>query len=105
MEGRGCETGIEVAQALAAGDLGESYGTLLLGAAQGADEAVATVTGNDTSERGAGEETHDLGEHRVAGMHVRRLAKRSPSADDRNLRWKCSPDPRSVQIATTQIRL
>jgi hypothetical protein len=49
--------------------LRERHGTVLIAATQRADTAVAAVAGDDAAERLPGQEIHQLGEKRFAGVH------------------------------------
>ena len=60
----------QVAQALAAGRLGEGEGTELLGAVQLAHTMVAAVAGDDAGEGHPRDELHELGEDGLATIHI-----------------------------------
>ncbi len=76
LSGLCAETSLEVAQALAIGELGESHGTELLGAVEGAHPMVAAITGYAAGKRGPGKEIHQLSKKHLARVH-RRLQKTS----------------------------
>jgi len=98
----GRKTGFEVAQALAGGELLEGHGTVPLGAAQGADRAVAVTAVKDPSERTPRVEAHILSEQSLASMHTKSRVRSCRPTGPRSL-WRLRlQDPASVQIATTQ---
>jgi len=64
------QTGLDVAQALPIGQLGEGHRAILLGAGQCLDVAVATVAIHVSRECGPRQEVHQLGEQSLAGVHA-----------------------------------
>ena len=77
-----------------AGELSEGYGSILSAIAQGADEAIPGVAGDDPCDRGPREKTYHLSEHSLADVHATKVAQRFTSAHDRDLsrktRARCS---------------
>jgi hypothetical protein len=71
------QTGFDVAQTLAVGQLGESHGPELLGASERLHVAIATMSIDDASEGGPGQEIHQLSKQGLAGVHGR-LRERYP---------------------------
>jgi len=65
------EAGLDVAQALAIGELGERHRPVLLGAGQRADPAVTVVAHDQPRERAPRQKVHELREQRLAGVHGR----------------------------------
>ena len=65
----GQQTGFDVAQALAVGQLGEGHGAELLGAAQAAYSGIATITRHDSRKAGPGHKLHELREQGLAQIH------------------------------------
>jgi len=65
----GRQTGLDIAQTLAVGQLCESHDPIVFGAAQGAHFVIATVTVDDAGKGGPGQEIHELSEQGLAGVH------------------------------------
>ena len=87
------QTGFDVAQALAIGQLGKGHGAELFGATEAAHPAVAAITGHTAGKRSPGKEVHQLREQQLASVH-RRLQRQSLESASRQF-----------QIDTTQKRL
>ena len=64
------QTGLDVAQALAPGQLRERHGAELLGAGQRAHAGVAAMALHDAREAGPRHELHDLSEQGLADVHA-----------------------------------
>src|SRR5580658_4259439 len=71
------QTRLDVAQALAMGDLGKSHHLVLRGAGQRPHGAVAFMARDDLVERAPRQEIHELREQPLAGVHGRVLPARS----------------------------
>ncbi len=67
--GLGRQTGLDVAQALAVGELREGHAAQLLGARQRAHAVIAAVTGHDAVKVLPRQEVHDLRKQRLANVH------------------------------------
>lgn len=65
----GLQTGLDVAQALAVGQLCERHRSILLGAGERADAMVAAIAQDQTLERAPWQKVHQLGEQRLACVH------------------------------------
>ncbi len=74
------EAGLNVAQALPVGQLGEGHGPVLLGAGKRPDPVIAAVPIDDPREGRPGRETQELGEKGLAGIHEHVLGKTPESA-------------------------
>ena len=66
----GRQAGLDIAKALAPGELRERHGAELLGARQRAHARIAAMALHDASEAGPRDELHDLREQGLADMHV-----------------------------------
>ena len=69
----GGETGLEVAQAFAASQLGKRQGAIVLATAERADEPITPVTLNDPGDSLPRQETHHLGDKSLADEHKQSL--------------------------------
>ena len=67
--GLGVEARLDVAQALAVGQLRKRHGAILLGAGQSAHANITTVAGHATCERSPGNEIHQLRKSQLARVH------------------------------------
>jgi hypothetical protein len=65
------QAGFDIPQAFPIGQLGKRHGPVLLAATERPHPAVATVSGNNPAEGLPGQEFHQLGEKRFAGVHRR----------------------------------
>ena len=65
----GREADLDIAQALAPGELGESHGSKLFGALEPPNTAIAAIARDDAGERRPGQEIHQLCEQCLAGVH------------------------------------
>ena len=74
------KAGLNVAQALAQGQLGDGHGPVLLGAGEHPNPAVAIVAGDDPDKRRPRQEIHQLSEQVLAGVHGRLRGKTPQSA-------------------------
>jgi hypothetical protein len=74
----GCHAGLDVAQRLAPGELGEGHDAKDLGAAQGAHSGVSAMPLDDPPERLPWHELHDLREQRLACVHASPQVAQTP---------------------------
>ena len=74
------QAGLDVAQALSIGQLGERHRPVLLGTAQRSHPSVATVARNNPRKGAPRQKIHELGEKRFADVHGRLLGKTPNSA-------------------------
>ena len=74
------QAGLDVAQALPVGQLGEGHGPILLGAGKRPNPMIATVPVDGPHESGPWQEVHELGEKGLAGVHEHLLGKTPKSA-------------------------
>src|SRR5208282_6599130 len=65
------KAGLDIPQALSIGQLGKRHGPVLLAATERPHPAVAAVSGDNPAEGLPGQEFHQLGEKRFAGVHRR----------------------------------
>jgi len=63
------QTGFDIAQTLAVGQLSERHGAELLGATQTAHPEIAAMTRHDTRKTCPRDELHELREQRLAQVH------------------------------------
>ena len=87
------ETGFDVAQALAIGQLGKGHGAELFGATEVAHPAVAAIPSHTAGKRGPGKKIHQLRKQQLASVH--RCLQRT----------SLEPASRQLQIDTTQKQL
>lgn len=94
------EARLNVAQALAIGQLGERHGAILLGAGQRAHPPVAIVARDQPSEGAPWKEIHQLSEQRLAGVHVHPLGSPAEGAPASSNRHHDSPTEKATQSMT-----
>ena len=80
LQGMDREAGLDVAQALAVGKLGEGHRPVLLAARERSHPTVAVVTLDDPGKRRPWQKIHELGEQGLAGIHGHLRGKTPQSA-------------------------
>ena len=103
----GCQTGFDIAQAFAPGQLGEGQHEELFVSGEFADAEVAVITGDTLVELVFGEVVEELGEDGATFVHKvenRRNAGKPPSRNRRKIEIEKRPDSENTPILPSRNR-